>query len=146
MYELKLLTVKEILQQSAELLTALDRALTHCLVPGWTAVDVLQESIASPRDFHLWAITMEGMPVAYGSTRAFTYPQQTTLSITTLANVNGDPVSNEEYIFLLEELENQATKRGFDKIEVVGRFGWKKRLTPLGYQVDTVTFSKTLGD
>ena len=138
--------VEDILKESPNILTTLQRAFDACGIGnGWTPQDVVLYALQSPQDFHIWKISDEtGVAIAYGSTRSIHYPNASALSIVTLANVKGDPVEWDMYQDTIRKVEELAVAGNYDKIEITGRLGWRKRIKPLGYEMDYVTFSKEI--
>ena len=126
--------VKETLTESPQIIKTLERAFDRCgVLNGWTPEDIILHTLQDPVNFHIWKIVDgQGTPVAYASTRTIQYPQHSALSIVTLANVDGDPTEWGLYKDLINKVEEIAIASNYDKIEITGRLGWKKRIKPMG--------------
>ena len=52
----------------------------------------------------------------------------------------------EEIMEAMPIIEADIKAWGFNEIEVCGRYGWKKKMQPYGFELDRVILKKTIGE
>ena len=89
--------------------------------------------------FQLWVYLEEGSARALALTSVTDYPRRTSLEIKYLAGRGAL-----DLLPFLEQIENWGAALGADEVSFVGRQGWRRVLSKLGYEFEAIAGRKRL--
>ena len=104
---------------------------------GFISIEDAKQSVQD-RDFQLWGIAAEGVPVAACLTQICIWPQGKALTVIAVGGNRMD-----DWIAELDDvMQSFARSKGCKVVSCHGRKGWKKSLEPLGFSQSVVTYMK----
>lgn len=93
--------------------------------------------------FHLW-LAYEREKIVLAMFVELRHYYATSRTFARIAGIAGSRV--QDALPMLKEIEQWAQSAGASKVVVPGREGWKPLLRPYGYELESITLSKQLGD